>query len=296
MDACPVSVVIPSYNRADRIAGAIASAARQELRPLEIIVVDDGSTDRTDAARLEAIDERVRVIRHPVNRGSAAARNTGMDVAAGEWIAFLDADDRWLPGKLARQMSGLAEVGAPAFACSNVTFDGGPAAGKPYNHRPPRPGEDLSRYFLKDGCTFQTSTLVVPAELARRIRFDPRLSLHEDWDFMLRLVRSGARYLYCHEPLARYCDADDPTRLSKMSAVEPSLFWIREAAGLIAPDAAAAFYFRTTFRRHLALDRRAAILTGAKLTLRSARAIAWVAGKVVLNVRDKLAFPLHMRG
>jgi glycosyltransferase involved in cell wall biosynthesis len=92
-----VSVVIPLYNCADRIEGAIRSALDQTARPLEIIVVDDASTDPVDIDALTAIDPCVRVIRHEVNRGGGVARNTGIDAARGDLVAFLDADDRWLP-------------------------------------------------------------------------------------------------------------------------------------------------------------------------------------------------------
>src|SRR6266536_6439533 len=99
-ETASVSVVVPVYNCVDRVQGAIRSALDQAPRPLEIIVVDDASTDSIDGAALAAIDPCIRVIRHEVNRGGGAARNTGIDAARGELIAFLDADDRWLPGKL----------------------------------------------------------------------------------------------------------------------------------------------------------------------------------------------------
>jgi glycosyltransferase involved in cell wall biosynthesis len=96
----PVSVVIPAYNRADLIARAVQSAQRQRPNPPdEVIVVDDCSSDDTGAVaeRLGAT-----VIRHEVNRGEAGARNTGMEAAAHDWVAFLDSDDEWLPDHLAQ--------------------------------------------------------------------------------------------------------------------------------------------------------------------------------------------------
>ena len=285
----PVSVVIPCYNRADRIEGAIRSAVSQDPAPFEIIVVDDCSTDGVDLAKLAAMDRRVRTIRHPANRGSAGARNTGIDAAQGKWIAFLDADDLWLPGKLARQMEQLEGLDERmTFACSNVRLDGRAAGSPLYNDRPPHEGEDISRYFLLYGCTFQTSTLLVPAERARAIRFDQRFVPHEDWDFSLRLIRSGTRFVYCHEPLACYWDGANPKRLSKRPSIAPSLFWIRAAGDLIAADAAAAYYFRKAFRQHVGQNPAAALLTGLKLTFGSTRAAAWVFGKLGENLRDRL--------
>ncbi|HLH42987.1 MAG TPA: glycosyltransferase family A protein [Bryobacteraceae bacterium] len=103
-----VSVIIPAYNAGRVVGRAIESALAQTLPPLEIVVVDDGSSDDT-AAVAERYGAKVRVLRQ-ANAGPAAARNRGARAAAGEWLAFLDSDDAWLPRKLERQ---LAHVGSP---------------------------------------------------------------------------------------------------------------------------------------------------------------------------------------
>jgi glycosyltransferase involved in cell wall biosynthesis len=276
-----VSVVIPTYNRSDRLEGAIRSALDQEPKPHEIIVVDDGSTDGTDRIQLTSIDPCIRVIRHESNRGGGAARNTGIDAARGKWIAFLDADDLWLPGKLALQLAQINKAGEEkVFACGNVVFEGRIYDGQLYNSRPPYNGEDISRYFLLHGCTFQTSTLLVPSDLAREVRFDERLRRHQDWDFSLRLLKYGAHFVYSHQALAKYWDEADPNRVSKQSSIEPALFWIRSARELIAPDAAAAFYFRTTFRQHVVQQPTAALVTAVKLTFQSPGAACWALKKL----------------
>lgn len=99
-----VSVVIPTYNRADRVLEAIGSALAQQPAPLEVLVCDNASTDDT-VARVAALgDSRVRMLPMAANSGGPAApRNLGIREALGEWVAFLDDDDRWLPGKLAQQ-------------------------------------------------------------------------------------------------------------------------------------------------------------------------------------------------
>ncbi len=103
-----VSVVIPVYNRAKTVLRAIASVLAQSHPVLEVVVVDDGSDDGT-AAVVEALaDPRVRVIRHPANRGAASARNTGIKAARGDLIALLDSDDQWMPRKLEKQVRVLA--------------------------------------------------------------------------------------------------------------------------------------------------------------------------------------------
>jgi glycosyltransferase involved in cell wall biosynthesis len=98
LEPLPISVLIPAYNRADRLGRALASVAAQLRPPAEVIVVDDGSDDDTagEAERGGAV-----VVRHEVNRGCAIARNSGLGVATQPWVAMLDSDDEWLPGHLA---------------------------------------------------------------------------------------------------------------------------------------------------------------------------------------------------
>lgn len=280
-----VSVVIPVYNCAERVEGAIRSALAQVPQPLEIIVVDDASTDSIDGASLTAIDPRIRFIRHDINRGGGAARNTGIDAARGELIAFLDADDRWLPGKLELQLSQLWERRLEnVFACGNARLEAGTRK-TIFNSRPPHEGEDISRYFLIHDCTFQTSTLVVPAKLAQSVRFNERLRRHQDWDFTFRLIKNGARYLYCHEPLVAYWDHYDPNRVSLQKTIEPALFWLSVARDIVAPDAAAAFYFRTTFRRHLAQRPLAALLMAIRMAFSDPRAASWALRHAAMFLR-----------
>jgi hypothetical protein len=134
---------------------------------------------------------------------------------------------------------------------------------------------------------------MLPTKLAQSVRFDDRLRRHQDWDFTLRLLKNGARYLYCHEPLAAYWDAPNPNRVSMQKAIEPALFWLRIAGDTMAPDAAAAFYFRTTFRRHLA-QRPLAALLRAIGSLSDPRAASWALGRAArLLRRYRGSLPAH---
>jgi len=111
----PVSVIIPAYNAAATITQTLASAQAQTHADIEILVVDDGSTDDTPAMvqHLAAADPRIRLIRQ-ANAGVAAARNRGWREAQGDLLAFLDADDLWAPAKIERQVDALAKGGAKA--------------------------------------------------------------------------------------------------------------------------------------------------------------------------------------
>ena len=110
--APPVSVVLPAFNRAASIAGALESVLRQTWRDFELIVVDDASTDGTREAVAAVRDPRLRLLASPANRGAAAARNLGIAAARGDWVAFQDSDDEWLPLKLEKQMARLLAPGA----------------------------------------------------------------------------------------------------------------------------------------------------------------------------------------
>lgn len=121
MNAPLVSVVIPTYNRARFLPGAIASIRAQSLSCAEIIVVDDGSTDDT-AKVLAALGEGVVHVRQD-NAGPAAARNRGIRQASGEFVAFLDTDDRWLPEKIARQVQVMRRQPSVALVSADMAIE-----------------------------------------------------------------------------------------------------------------------------------------------------------------------------
>ncbi len=197
-----VSVVIPTYNYARFLPQAIDSALVQTHPPLEVIVVDDGSTDETPRV-LAGYGDRIRVIRQ-ANGGAGAARNTGIAAARGEYIAFLDADDVWLPRKLELQMArfeadpelGLVHCGA------EVVDDQSRLTGFMINGLEGWVAADLLR--LDREVMGPGSNIVVPRRVAEEMGgFDERLPPSEDWDFSYRIA---ARYRvgYVAEPLIRY--------------------------------------------------------------------------------------------
>ena len=139
-----VSVVIPTYNRSTWVIGAIESIRRQTFDNLEIIVVDDGATDDT-AGRVtaqSAEDPRVSYL-YQANRGVSAARNAGLARARGEFIAFLDSDDLWLPQKLARQLDLLEKPDVDVVYCDFAMID---ENGERLSDRPARPRSRGSLY------------------------------------------------------------------------------------------------------------------------------------------------------
>jgi len=197
-----VSVVIPTYNYGRWVAEAIDSALAQTLPPIEVIVVDDGSTDDT-AAVLAAYGDRIRVIRQR-NQGPATARNAGIAAARGDVVAFLDADDLWKPRKLELQMARFDAGPSLGFVhCGVETFDADGNTLDVLAGREGRLAADLLR-LRTDVVAGPGSSLAVPKAVAEEIGgFDATLPRSEDWDFCYRIA---ARYPigYVAEPLVRY--------------------------------------------------------------------------------------------
>jgi glycosyltransferase involved in cell wall biosynthesis len=199
-----VSVVIPCFDAAEYVADAVTSALAQEQPGLEIIVVNDGSTDSEALARaLLPFGDLVTRL-DGVHEGLSAARNRGIAAARGRHLAFLDADDCWKPGFLARQLTLLAETGADLAYCDAELF--GPEVrreGTVMESHPSR-GDVTVGSVLAADCVVVMSTIVVRAERIRAVGgFDPSLSFCEDLDLWVRMLSAGCRFVFHREPLAR---------------------------------------------------------------------------------------------
>lgn len=181
-----VSIIVPVHNRADLIVKALNSVMEQTFRDYEIIVVDDGSADPLESKLLARFnDPRLKVLRHNINRGAAAARNSGIGVSRGRWIAFLDSDDTWSASKLARQVEVMRGLDQNIKACST-------GFRVHYPTRTVEFSEDVSSgQFESDilfGCKISPgTTLMVERAVYEKIGlFDERFSRLEDWDWLLR--------------------------------------------------------------------------------------------------------------
>ena len=194
-----VSVIIPAYNAEEFIDEALQSVLRQTHRELEVIVVDDGSTDAT-RARVRAHGDRVRYI-HQMNAGVGAARNRGLDAATGDYVAFLDADDLWRPEKLEVQLEVAARNPTSGLiACDGRRFlsGGGPVPGHLLSRwvverLAERSGEQLAGRFyresLRSNPIASPSQMLIPRPVTRDI--GPMLTgrdTAEDWDYTLRIA------------------------------------------------------------------------------------------------------------
>ncbi|MGH7336020.1 MAG: glycosyltransferase family 2 protein [Myxococcota bacterium] len=189
MSAAPrITGVIPVRDRASLVARAIDSALAQEGPALELIVVDDGSTDATPAV-LSGYGEKIVALRR-APCGRSAARNAGIEAARGEWIAFLDSDDAWLPGKLAHQLAfheAHPEIAMSAHGLERIHPDGRSESVPPRHE-----SADLRASFLSvaDHFAFVPSAVMVRAEAARAVGgFDAAFDGTEDLDFALKIAQ-----------------------------------------------------------------------------------------------------------
>jgi glycosyltransferase involved in cell wall biosynthesis len=197
-----VSVIVPTRDRWSCLRRTLRGAFSQEDVRLEVIVVDEASSDETPDGLRGLARKELRVLRNERSRGQAAARNQGIEAARGEWLAFLDDDDLWAPWKLRRQLDAARGVGAGFAYASAVVVDEGL---RPIEQHEAPPAEDLARPLIRGNAVpAGASNVLANADLVRSIGgFDERLNQLTDWELWLRLARS-ARAACCAELLLAY--------------------------------------------------------------------------------------------
>ncbi len=242
-----VSAIIPAYNAADTLARAIASILAQTYPHIEIIVVNDGSTDHTE----RLVTENYPQVRYHCqeNRGLATTRNVAVELATGEVLAMLDSDDAWLPAKIERQLQVLHErpdIAAVSTHRVRVRVD---AAGRELSRRgsPHADGRLQEIGFLEE---FWGNKVCGPAIMVRRAAYerhggyDPTLLAIEDLDFWLRMIAAGDKVAVLREPLYLFYERPGSLR-TQLDKVEPAWAKILEkwdptrnpaAAELLSPE------------------------------------------------------------
>jgi teichuronic acid biosynthesis glycosyltransferase TuaG len=196
-----ISVIIPHYNRPEMVAAALESILKQTIKPDEILLVDDCSTPE-NRQKLDKLSGLARVITTPKNVGPNGARQFGVDNATGEWIAFLDDDDTWLPNKLERQIQYI-EAHPEVVALGGGTMVRTPEGREEYW------GEQRTyRIDLAHALCFTASlgpALIIRRDVLLNIGgFDSSLRYMEDYEFGIRLLASGNETHFLGEPLFIY--------------------------------------------------------------------------------------------
>ncbi len=202
----PVSILLPTYNRAYCLPRTIDSLLAQTYPDWELIIVDDGSTDDTGAVLARFDDPRIRVLRHPSNRGVAAARNTGLAAARNPLIAFCDSDDPWRPEKLAKQVDFLLKHPEVHAVFTDLTWRRGTEENRSVVHSLPvfsawlklhSPGagggivsnRTLYLCLLRE-LPVKIPTLVIRREVFEQVGvFNEKMPAGSDWEFLIRAAR-----------------------------------------------------------------------------------------------------------
>jgi glycosyltransferase involved in cell wall biosynthesis len=213
-----ISVIIPTYNRAHMIGRAVRSVLSQTFQDFELIVVDDGSHDGTEDVIRRFGDARIRYLRHDVNKGAQAARNTGIDAVRGNYISFLDSDDEWRPDKLQRQME-IFNTNPHRLANLGVVLTGSQHVQLETNERS-RPityecyGDLYPEVFLRK-VQGQMPALVRKDVLQQAGYYDESLPAAQDWDMLVRLAEI-CQFDVVREPVyVRYHHGGDHVRTTE---------------------------------------------------------------------------------
>jgi glycosyltransferase involved in cell wall biosynthesis len=247
-----VSVIIPSYNRANLISIPLKSVINQSYTNIEILVIDDGSIDNTEEVVKAIGDSRIRYIRQPTNRGGAATRNTGIEMAQGEYVAFLDSDDAWVPDKLELQLAAIQKCPYPEKVVSytQVFYSESGITESTYHAFDekfflPKKGKETTEavadYLYCNQGKMLTSTLMLHRLLALNTRFRDGLKKHQDHDFALRLESKGAIFSFLQKPLTIWNGDPRYEHVGRIPDYRLSESFIRENRAYISSKAATAF-------------------------------------------------------
>jgi len=204
-----ISVVIPAYNAADTLPRAIESVLNQTHDNLELIIVDDASKDNTEEVvkKYKQKDSRLTYIKHEENKERSAARNTGINNATKPFVAFLDADDQWLPGKLEQQLSYLKGKGKEwvGVYCDTTTIRANSKSKFSISvgeNLPKEGGKEMIKTVLLQKTGRFGSTLLSERKLLEKTGgFDESLNQNEDFEFIGRILREG-KIAYLDKELA----------------------------------------------------------------------------------------------
>ena len=216
-----VSVIMPAYNAAAYIAESIKSVLSQSYPYWELIIVDDGSTDKTKdiVQSFVAKDTRIKYLWQP-NGKQAKARNTGIEHASGEWIAFLDSDDLWMPSKLEQQLLSIKNNDADVIFTNGYILCEEDQQLKPYDSLLGTfYGFDLYKILFKHNYIAVLSVMLKKAFISKVGFQDESLQAYgcEDWDYWLRCCKSGAKFLGIEKRLFKYRVHNEGTSSNKLS-------------------------------------------------------------------------------
>ncbi len=237
-----VSVVMAAKNYARFLPDAIESVRSQTFADWELVIVDDGSTDETPAAVKPYLsDARVRYVRSD-RLGQSRAKNLGLRLSRGKFVAFLDADDAWMPTKLEKQLAAFRPGVGVVFCGRELMDESGAAIPRPPAPPPPT-GHVLDAMFVQNFVCF-SSAMVRRSVFDHVGAFDPGLDLAIDYDLWLRVARHY-EFEYVPEPLVRYRTGHGNLSQKLADRVATAFSIMHRHRGAVAPAAVAEGYAST---------------------------------------------------
>jgi len=226
------SIVIPAYNASESIVTTLDCVAAQTYQHFEVIIIDDKSADAEQLAEVvkNYPQLKIQLVLSQEKLFGSAARNKGIDLATGDYICFLDADDEWHPDKLQISLKTIRELEAQGrektiiFSQVNIIQDSRFLKVMPV--RTISHNESVAEYLF--GCYgfIQTSTIVLKREYAEDIKFDPQYIRHQDYDFCIRADKKGYEFVMIAQPLANYHLVSSFGSKHKGESVKYSFFWL----------------------------------------------------------------------
>ena len=240
-----VSVVIPTYNRSRTISASVNSVLNQTYKNIELIVVDDCSTDDTIGILEKINDKRLKFIRHPKNKGQNAARNTGIKASIGEYIAHHDSDDIWHLNKLEVQIKKLKDVNTDVLCCQTAVNDEDTHKYL-YNH----PNDELVKegfvsykQLLKYNCT-TSQTIIGKAECFKDILFDENQPRFTDWALSLDLVKRYKLYYQNAVLVDVYQQKDSITKNPQKGVIGMEMLFEKHKDAILSDPAIVESFFK----------------------------------------------------
>ena len=262
-----VSVIIPTFNRANLLMRAIKSALSQDYAPAEIVVVDDCSSDDTKT-KIASYSGVIKLIytRLEKNSGGAVARNAGIRIASSKYVAFLDSDDEWLPEHL-RVLAKAAERQSGDFVVASSAIKVGVKPRVlPIREYPEGLGLSEKLHFvLSAELAFQTSTLFMPRITALKYMFDPHLRRYQDWDLVCRLIECNVPIALLPDATIRYYPAV-AGNITRTRAEQPSLRFLAKHRANMSKKTVARFVALQIMRRRRIGIRMVKYLLGAVMS------------------------------
>lgn len=228
-----VSVIIPTFNRFEQTAEAIRSALAQTEKDIEIVVVDDVSTDSSLAKLRETFPlNNVKFVSTGVNSGAATGRNVGVAESSGSYVAFLDSDDVWFPNKISRQIEFLKSQKFSAdelvLVYAAARSDSGLGLSRPIGR-----AELVEDYIFVEEQHMQTSGWLLSRKVFNRVRFTPGLKRHQDLDFVIRAQALGAKFVMPPEALYEWRAGTHADHVGTIRDDGISLDWLASVRPLI---------------------------------------------------------------